>query len=131
MGNIRLSRVADVIQRELAVLIQREITDPRLGMVTISDVEVSKDLQHAKVFVTVMGEQQDVEESVAVLNKAAKFLRKAMAPKVKLRAVPQLRFYYDSSIYQGSRISALIDEALQKDANKDPETIAKQEQNDE
>ncbi len=127
MANIRLSRVADVIQRELAMLIQREITDPRLGMVTVSDVEVSKDFQHAKVFVTVMGEQGSAEESVSVLNKAAKFLRKELASKIKLRVIPQLRFYFDASISQGSRISALIDEALQKDAQNDSDTSSEQE----
>jgi ribosome-binding factor A len=108
----RSLRVADQLQRELAVLIRDEVKDPRLGMVSISGVEVSRDMAHAKVYVSVLGEGQVAQDSLEVLNHAAGFLRRELGRRMLLRSVPQLRFIHDRSLEEGARMSALIDEAL-------------------
>ncbi|QFU03259.1 Ribosome-binding factor A [Halomonas sp. THAF5a] len=113
----RTDRVADQLQKELAVLIQREVKDPRLGMVTVSGVEVSRDLGYADVHVTLLGEQEPerIKENLAVLKRAAGFLRSQIARRIKLRHVPELRFHYDESVVRGQRLSSLIDEAVASD----------------
>ncbi|WP_163832350.1 30S ribosome-binding factor RbfA [Spartinivicinus ruber] len=113
----RTQRVSDQLQRELASLIQLEIKDPRLGMVTVSAVEVTKDLAYAKVFVTFLAinDQQPVDEKLEVLNHAAGFLRSLLAKSIKLRTIPQLSFYYDDSISRGQYLSNLIDKAMASD----------------
>lgn len=108
----RSLRVADQIQRELAVLIRDEVKDPRMGMVSISGVEVSRDMAHAKVYVSVLGDEQAAADSLEALNHAAGFLRRELGRSMRLRTVPQLRFIHDRSLEEGARMSALIDEAL-------------------
>jgi ribosome-binding factor A len=111
----RSRRVGEQIQRELAELVQRELKDPRLGMITISAVEVSRDMSVAKVFFTVLGEGHDEKESLEGLERAAGFLRRELGHRMRLRSVPELRFQYDHSIEKGSRLSALINEAVASD----------------
>lgn len=113
----RTQRVADFLQRELAALIQHEIRDPRVGMVSITGVDVSRDLGHAKVFCTVMGCDSDQEaiESTAALNKAAGFLRSQLSRDSAMRSVPQLRFYFDSSVGRGQELEDLIFRAAAAD----------------
>lgn len=113
----RSRRVADLIQRELAQLIRDEIKDPRLGMVTVIAVKVSKDLGYAKVYVTTMDEA-DREISVEILNRAAGFLRHALGDRIDLRTMPSLRFLYDESIERASRLEALIEQARHEDQRK-------------
>jgi ribosome-binding factor A len=108
----RSLRVADQIQRELAALIRDEVKDPRMGMVSISGVEVSRDMAHAKVYVSVLGDEQSAADSLEALNHAAGFLRRELGRSMRLRTVPQLRFIHDRSLEEGARMSALIDEAL-------------------
>lgn len=114
----RSRRVGEQIQRELASLVQFELKDPRLGMVTISAVEVSRDLSVAKVYFTVLDAQHDIEQTLQGLTHAGGFLRRELAQRMKLRVVPELRFHYDSSIEKGSRLSALIDQAVSRDSDK-------------
>ncbi|MCO4836647.1 MAG: 30S ribosome-binding factor RbfA [Oceanospirillaceae bacterium] len=114
----RTQRVADQIQRELASLIQREVKDPRVGMATVSAVEVSRDLSHAKVFVTIFNgseDEQEIVESIKALNSAAGFLRSQLGQRMKLRIVPTLRFHYDDSLSRGNYLSNLIDQARASD----------------
>ncbi len=114
----RTRRVGEQIQRELAVLIQQEIKDPRLGMVTVSGVDVSRDLSVAKVFITVFDEQQEMAQTLEVLEHAAGFLRHCLGKSMSLRSVPALKFIYDASVSRGNRLSSLIDEALSSDREK-------------
>jgi ribosome-binding factor A len=115
----RTRRVAELLQRELADLIQYEIKDPRVsGMVTIADVKVSRDLAYATIYVTVLDEAPKKMETVSVLNKAAGFLRSALAQRVSLRTMPRLRFVYDTSVETGARLSQLIDQAIAGDDHK-------------
>jgi len=130
----RMQRVADQIQRELASLIQMEVSDPRVGMVSVTAVSVSRDLAHAKVYVTVLNSLTDdpelnsstlsepgeldkleVQENIDALNKAAGYLRSLLAKRLSTRSVPKLRFYYDGSIERGQQLSSLIDSALAAD----------------
>jgi ribosome-binding factor A len=130
----RVQRVADQIQRELASLIQMEVNDPRVGMVSVTGVEVSRDIAHAKVFVTVLNtltddsqinestlsepgdlDKLEIKENIDALNKAAGFLRSLLAKRLSTRSVPKLRFYYDGSIARGQQLSSLIDSALAAD----------------
>ncbi len=113
----RTRRVADQVQRELAELIRDELKDPRVGMITINAVEVSRDLAHAKVYVTAMGVERP-RESVEALNHAAGFLRGELGRRMAIRTVPQLRFIYDESVERGARLSSLIDEAVASDRKK-------------
>lgn len=119
----RPQRVADFLRKELSTLIQFQLRDPRLGMVSITDVEVSKDLSHAKVFVTVLGvdDRKAAEPSVAVLNRASGFMRSELARISTMRIVPALHFVFDESVQRGLRMSALIDEALRSDGEHSAE----------
>ncbi|NIC07733.1 30S ribosome-binding factor RbfA [Billgrantia bachuensis] len=118
----RTDRVGDQLQKELAVLIQREVKDPRLGMVTVSGVTVSRDLGYADVYVTLLGEDspERIKENLKVLKQAAGFLRSQIARRIKLRHVPELRFHYDESVVRGQRLSSLIDEAIGSDRARHP-----------
>jgi len=113
----RTQRVADYLQRELAALIQHEVRDPRVGMVNITGVNVSRDLGYAKVYYTVLGceSREDASESTEVLNKAAGFLRSQMSRDSNMRRLPQLRFYFDSSVGQGRHMEDLIRRAAEAD----------------
>lgn len=117
----RTRRVGEQMQRELAQLIQREVKDPRLGMVTVSGVDVSRDYSVAKVYITVLGDNADPAQTLAILNKVSGFLRHELGQRMVLRTVPALTFHYDESVERGSELSRLIDEAVSKDrdSNKD------------
>ena len=118
----RTRRVGEQIQRELAALIREELKDPRLGMVSISSVQVTRDLAHAKVHVSVLGNDEQSAESIDVLNHAAGFLRHKLGKLLHIRIIPNLRFYHDRSLEEGARLGALINEAIATDkANKDDE----------
>ncbi len=116
----RTQRVAEQLQRELAALIQFDIQDPRIGMVTISRVKLSRDLSHAQILVTVLDDNKLItsEQSIKALNNAARFMRTQLAQRMNMRIVPNLRFCYDSSLRQGNYISDLIDQARATDSNQ-------------
>lgn len=113
----RTQRVADYLQRELAALIQHELRDPRIGMVSITGVNVSRDMGHAKIYFTVLGfdSGEDASESTEALNKAAGFLRSQISRDSNMRTVPQLRFYFDSSVGRGRELEDLIRKATKAD----------------
>lgn len=118
----RTQRVGDYLKRELALLIQQELRDPRVGMVNINEVEVSRDLAHAKVFVTFVGERTDdaVAQALKVLNAAQGFLRSRIAASNHMRTTPRLHFVLDVSVQRGAHLSALIDQALAADSQRQP-----------
>jgi ribosome-binding factor A len=113
----RVQRVADALRRDVAQFIQQEMRDPRVGMVMVNDVEVSRDLAHAKVFVTVMGKdsEQEASEALQVLNDAAGFLRSQLAKNSTMRTTPRLSFVFDVSVLRGQQLSSLIDQAVATD----------------
>lgn len=117
----RSDRVAQLLQRKLAQLIQQEIKDPRLpGLITVSSAVVSKDLGHAKIYFTVFNGDPQIAESI--LNASASYLRSLLAKILTTRTVPQLHFVFDKSLEYGSRLSRLIDQVNQSpEDEKDPE----------
>jgi ribosome-binding factor A len=108
----RMRRVADQIQRELSGLLRVELKDPRVGLITLTGVEVSPDLEHAKVFFTTLGDAQSLLETVAGLEHASGFLRTQLGRRLRLRVTPELHFRHDASIERGARLSQLIDAAV-------------------
>jgi ribosome-binding factor A len=126
----RSERVAGQIRRDLARLIQQEIKDPKVGFVSLSDVEVTRDLSHAKVFITVF-EPQKAKESLHALNHAATFLRRRLGQALRLRHVPELHFIHDDSVEKGSHIDDLISKALNTDTDGTEATLADAEKPDE
>ena len=106
----RAQRIADQIQRDLADLIVREVRDPRVGLVTLSGVELSPDYAHAKVYFTVIG--SSAEESAAGLNAAAGHLHHLLFRRLRIHTVPRLHFIQDTSVERGFEIDRLIDEAV-------------------
>jgi ribosome-binding factor A len=113
----RTERVADYLQRDLAAVIQHELRDPRVGMVSITGVSVSRDLAHARVYYTSMDSDSSDEaaETTEALNRAAGFLRSALSRNSSMRSVPQLRFYFDTSVGRGRHLEDLIRRAAQAD----------------
>ncbi len=127
--NQRLQRIADQIQRTLAVLIRDEINDPRLtGFVTISSVKVSPDLGYADVYVTILEPSQDGgmnesahAESLQVLKNAAGFLRSQLSASMRTRTTPRLRFHYDIVTAYGNHMMSLIEKANRQSAESNPD----------
>ena len=109
----RPEKLGDLIQRELSELLQRELRDPRVGMLTITGVDVSPDFSHAKILFTLL-EKEKLEDTLAGLRRSAGFLRSQLARRIKLYTTPELRFEYDESVERGDRLSRLIDQANRK-----------------
>ena len=115
----RALRVGEQIQRELAQMLRDGVRDPRVGRITITAVEVSPDLSHAKVFVTDLAGSEHADEAVRALDRTAGFLRSELAHRIRLYSVPQLHFAYDDSIESGMRLAKLIDDAVASDHKPD------------
>lgn len=115
----RTRRVGELIQQELALLINSELSDPRVGLVTVTGVELTRDLKQAKVFVTRLtsksGDSSGHKELIDALGNASGYLKRLLSRKLDLRTTPALRFIYDDTIEHGLKLSLLIDEARKKD----------------
>ncbi|AWX13296.1 ribosome-binding factor A [Mergibacter septicus] len=113
----RSQRVAQEIKKEIAVILQREVKDPRIGMVTVSDVKVSKDLAYAKIFVTFLFDDdvQQVKQAMLGLEKASAYIRTLLGKAMRLRIVPELRFEYDRSLVDGMRMANLVSQVVRQD----------------
>lgn len=116
----RTDRVGQQIQKEIAVILMREIKDPRLSMTTVSAVEVTRDLAYAKVFVTFINDTpSEIKDSIEVLTEAEGYIRSLLAKRLRARIMPHLRFVYDKSMAEGVRMSALVDQAVASDTGVD------------
>ncbi|HQZ02000.1 MAG TPA: 30S ribosome-binding factor RbfA [Thauera sp.] len=111
----RSQRVVEQIRRELAELIRLEVKDPRVGFITLTDVEITPDYAHAKVFFTSMTGADDVPEILQGLRRASGFLRRELGRRIRIHTIPELHFNYDRSVEEGSRLSRLIDEVVRED----------------
>lgn len=107
----RTERIEEMLREEISTLLQRDLKDPRVGFVTITGADVSPDLRHAKVFVSVMGTPEEKKESLAALNRARGFLRSEIGKRAHLRAAPELVFTEDAGAERGDRITRLLEEA--------------------
>jgi len=110
----RVDKFADFLKREVALLIQNEVRDPRVRMASVTGVKVSKDLAHASVYITLLGKSnaEEAEEGIETLNKASGFLRSMLAKEVSMRTTPKLKFIFDDTLAKGQHLTSLIDEAL-------------------
>ena len=123
----RSKRVQALLQRQLADIIRSEVKDPRVEVVTIADVEVSKDLSHARIFVSDL-DAESAQRSVEALNNAAGFIRRVLKKRISIRTIPELRFIYDESIERGSRLYSLIEEITAADAERSDEDSSTSEE---
>ena len=111
----RTRRIGEQLRRELADLIRSELRDPRLALISMTSIEVSRNLSYARIFVTLVGDAAQRQELVEALNLAAPLLRRELGKRLHLRTIPKLDFRYDEVTEQGARLSALIDAALADD----------------
>lgn len=118
--SVRQEKVQEQLVHEISELIHRELRDPRLGFVTLTGAEISRDLRHAKVFVSVLGDEDARNRSLAALNSAAGMLRGEFARRAHLRVAPELEFRYDEGIARGQKIFELL-HAVEADLKPHPE----------
>lgn len=120
MSKHRPNRLAETLKEEISQLIRVELKDPRLGFVTLTSVDVAGDLAHAKVYVSVLGTEDEGKTSLDVLNRAAGFVRCEIGKRIRLRHVPAIVFVYDPSIEHGAHIARLLkDVGVSDDTSKD------------
>jgi len=112
----RSARVAEVIQREVAYIIQQGMNDPRAAAVTITHAKVTRDMSSARIYFIMQGDEHEVNETVKVLNKASGFIRHELTGRVDLRHIPKLIFTFDQSIERGIRIGKLIEDVMKEDS---------------
>lgn len=116
MTPMRAERLAEVIRTEASAIIQRGLKDPRIGFVSITDVVVSADLRHAKIFVSVLGDEEAKRQTMAALERAKGYVRSELGSRIAVRFVPEILFRLDDSIERGTRIASL----LRKVAEEEP-----------
>lgn len=122
MTQYRAERLQGLMQAELSDIIRVSLKDPRVGFVSVTAVDVSKDLRHVKAFVSVMGEQAEQEETLATLNNAADYIRTEIGKRIRLKHTPEIIFRLDKSIEHGSHINALLRKLEQEqDVNRGPQ----------
>ena len=108
MSNIRANRVAEQIKKELGEILSQKIKDPRVGFVTITDVEVTGDLQNATVYISVLGDEEKKKESLEGLAKATGFIRSEIGQRIRLRKTPEIAFEFDEAFEYGNRIDTIL-----------------------
>lgn len=115
MSNLRANRIAEQMKKELGDIIGRRLKDPRVGFVTVTDVEVTGDLQIAKIYLTVLGDEQKQEGTLNGLEKAKGFIRSEIGKRIRLRKTPELEFHWDHSFEHGARIDQLLQDLHNED----------------
>ncbi len=106
----RTDRVDELLRQEIGAILAREVADPRIGFATVTDVETSPDLQHAKVWISVIGDAAQRRETLAVLDGAMGFVRRELGVRLRLRRIPALHVELDSSMEHGTRVLQILDE---------------------
>ena len=106
----RIDRVSHLIHRELSDIIDKHVRDPRIGMVTVTGVEVARDLKYAKVFVSVLGDESNIDENIKALTNASSFIRSMLSQRIQLKFIPVLSFHFDDSTVSGMRIDKILRE---------------------
>lgn len=114
MNNIRAHRVAEQMKKELGDILSRRVKDPRIGFVTVTDVQVSGDLQQAKIFISIFGDEKQKEETLIGLTKSKGFIRSEIGKRIRLRKTPEISFEIDEAIEYGNKIEKLL-----RDINKE------------
>lgn len=117
----RQEKLREVLKEEISDILRREFKDPRLGFVTITDAEITSDLRHAKVFVSIMGNDEERNRNMKVLKGAEHFVRQAFGKRVRMKVIPEIHFYLDTSVDQGIRIFELLDQIKHDEQNRSSE----------
>lgn len=115
--SMRANRVAEQMKKELGSIIGQKLKDPRIGFVTVTDVEVTGDLQQATIFISVLGEERQKEETLKGLDKAKGFIRSEIGQRIRLRVTPEIKFEFDESIAYGNRIDTLLNQVRNEQEN--------------
>lgn len=108
MSNVRANRVAEQMKKDLGEIVNQKLKDPRVGFLTITDVDVTNDLQHAKIYVSVLGDEEEKEQTLAALDNASGFIRTEIGKRVRLRKVPEIQFLFDEAFEYGTKIDAIL-----------------------
>ncbi|HUF76851.1 MAG TPA: 30S ribosome-binding factor RbfA [Longimicrobiales bacterium] len=119
MAHKRTARINEQLRQEISLLIRAEVRDPRVGLATVTAVEASPELDHARVYVTALGEDEEKEEVVAGLRSAAPFIRGQLGRRLHMRRIPELHFELDRKLENALRIESLLREALPEDDEAD------------
>jgi ribosome-binding factor A len=130
MPGIRKERLEELLKREISEIIQREVKDPRIGFVTVTDAEVSRDLSFAKVFVSVLGTEEQQAAALKGLNSATRFIRGEFGQRIKLRQVPEITFRMDTGIQHGARIHELLEQIRRDEQESAVEGVAEPQEDD-
>ncbi|MBW1838896.1 MAG: 30S ribosome-binding factor RbfA [Deltaproteobacteria bacterium] len=104
----RADRVSDLLKEEISQMLLREVKDPHIGFITITDVEVSKDLQVAKVYYTILGDEKQLRESAQALNRVSRFIKRQLGKRLRMRYIPDIIFRYDHSLEYGDKIDHIL-----------------------
>lgn len=115
MASTRQNKVRQLLKQEVSDIIRREIKDPRLGFLTVTDAEITADLKHSKVYVTILGDEQERKQSMDVLKHAQHFIRQEFGKRVRMKILPDIQFFYDESVDRGVRIFELLEEIKRDD----------------
>lgn len=115
MSNMRAERVGEQMKQEIMDIVNNKVKDPRVGFLTITDVELTNDLSHAKVYLTVLGSKKEVDNTFKVLEKAKGFIKSELGSRMRLRIIPDLTFEYDESIEYGNKIERMIQDLHKED----------------
>ncbi len=133
MAHRRTARVADLVKQEVSQIIQHEMKDPRIGFVTVTSVEVSIDLRHARVYFSVLGSKADQEESLEGLERAKGYIRTQLGRRITLRHIPELLFRYDESFDYAQRISNVMRsiEPTENESDRQADRVSAEKEEDE
>ncbi len=112
----RSERVSHLIHRVISNIIENDLSDRRIGMVTVTGVELGKDLKNARIYISVLGDDKEIESSVDILNNASNYIRALLSERIDLKNIPAIKFYFDSSIIDGMRIDKLLNDNINRES---------------
>lgn len=117
MGNVRVEKIQELIKQETSEIIMRELKDPRVGFVTVTEVDVSSDLRNAKLYVSILGSDKQIEDTWKGLNSSLGFIRRELAHRIRLKFIPEIKFFMDTSLQYSAHIQELLIK-VQKEEDK-------------
>lgn len=120
MSAVRIARLRELFKEETSAILQRQMKDPRIGFVSVTDVELSADLRHAKIFVSILGDADAKSQTMAGLESAQGFIRTELARRIRLRRIPEVLFKLDDSIERGARVERLLREVSEAKGAQTP-----------
>jgi ribosome-binding factor A len=120
MTSTRQEKVRELLRMEISEIIQREVSNPRVGFVTVTDAEISPDLRHAKVFISILGDQAQKDQGMKALRSATSFIRTAFAKRANMKVTPEIVFVEDKVLERGSRIFELLEKMKKEDGGETP-----------